>query len=56
MQFLKVWWPKSYVVESLCEWPGCLFLGIRLSGLEEKYWADWVEIIKSGDFFDFRLG
>ena len=49
MQFMKVWRPKCYAVKSLFEWAGCLFLGIRLSGLEKNYWADWAEILKSGD-------
>ena len=49
MQFMKVWGPKCYVVESLCEWAGCLFLGIMLSGLEKNYWVEWAEILKSGD-------
>ena len=31
-------------------WMGCcLFLGIRLSGLEKNYWVNWAEILKSGD-------
>ena len=49
MQFMKVWGRKCYFVESLCEWAGCLFLGIRLSGLEKNYWVNWAEILKSGD-------
>ena len=49
MQFKNVWGPKYYVVESLCEWAGCLILGIRLSGLEKNYWANWAKILKSED-------
>lgn len=47
MQFMKVWGRKCYFVECLCEWAGCLFLGMRLSGLGKSYWADWAEIFKS---------
>ena len=45
---------EGLVAKVLCcrkfMWMGCcLFLGIRLSGLEKNYWVNWAEILKSGD-------